>query len=63
MGAWTFMHERLQGLVGPQRTLRYVGRPRSASSATGSLKRHEAEQQAVVREALESLLTLPKGRA
>ena len=63
MGAWTFMHERLHDLLGPERTLRYVGRPRSASSATGSLKRHEAEQQAVVREALASLLTLPQGRA
>jgi 2-oxoglutarate dehydrogenase E1 component len=63
MGAWAFMQDRLHDMLGPQRTLRYVGRPRSASSATGSLRRHEAEQQAVVREALENLLVLPEGRA
>jgi 2-oxoglutarate dehydrogenase complex dehydrogenase (E1) component-like enzyme len=35
-----------------RRELRYVGRPDSASPATGSLKRHQEEQAEVVREAL-----------
>ncbi len=63
MGAWAFMQDRLHGHLGSERTLRYVGRPRAASCATGSFRRHEAEQQALVREALEGLLVLPEGRA
>ena len=51
MGAWSFMEDRLRGRVAP-RTLRYAGRPRNASPATGSHKRHLAEQAALVREAL-----------
>jgi len=35
-----------------RRVLRYVGRRRSASPATGSSRRHLAEQEAVVREAV-----------
>ena len=46
MGAWPFLHERL-----PQGT-RYVGRPISASPATGSHRRHEEQQKALVAEAL-----------
>ena len=34
------------------RALRYVGRARAASPATGSHKRHVAEQEAIVEEAL-----------
>jgi 2-oxoglutarate dehydrogenase E1 component len=65
MGAWAFIQDRLPELLGSERKLRYVGRPRSASSATGSLKRHQAEQDMLVREALESrsLLALPEGGA
>jgi 2-oxoglutarate dehydrogenase complex dehydrogenase (E1) component-like enzyme len=41
-GAWTFLIEAIQeALAG--RTIRYVGRPPSASPATGSLKRHLKE--------------------
>ena len=52
MGAFNFVEERLRGCLGPDRTLRYVGLPRSSSTATGSLKRHLAEQEAVLREAI-----------
>ncbi len=52
MGAWTFLEERLSADLRPGQTLRYVGRPRSSSPATGSHKRHAAEQDALVREVL-----------
>ena len=45
MGAWRFIEENLQ------RPVRYIGRPESASPATGSLKRHQQEQAAIVEEA------------
>jgi 2-oxoglutarate dehydrogenase complex dehydrogenase (E1) component-like enzyme len=34
------------------RTLSYVGRPASAATATGSLRVHNAEQEALVRAAV-----------
>ena len=46
MGAWPFLHERL-----PEGT-RYIGRPKSASPATGSHHRHEDQQKALIDEAL-----------
>ena len=52
MGAWPFLHDRLAALLGPNQTLRYVGRPISASPATGSHHRHEEQQKALVEEAL-----------
>ena len=53
MGAWRFMAEQLQPLLdGSHRTLRYVGRPESASPAAGSLKRHNEEQAAIAAEAI-----------
>jgi 2-oxoglutarate dehydrogenase E1 component len=52
MGAWPFLHERLAALAGT-RTLRYAGRPVSASPATGSHHRHEEQQQALVKAAIE----------
>jgi 2-oxoglutarate dehydrogenase E1 component len=52
VGAWPFLHERLAALTG-NRTLRYIGRPISASPATGSHHRHEEQQQSLVRAAVE----------
>jgi len=48
MGAWTFLSERLyeHGI-----DVTYAGRARSASPATGSYKRHAAEQEHLVRRA------------
>jgi 2-oxoglutarate dehydrogenase E1 component len=53
MGAWTFVRERLQDLLRPGLRLRYAGRRESASPATGSLRVHRAEQQAVLDAALQ----------
>jgi len=49
MGPWRFLEERIQPLLEPSgRRLRYIGRPESASPATGSGKRHQQEQAAIV---------------
>ncbi len=55
MGAWRFVRERfLDGDVAAQRgrVPRYVGRAESAAPATGQLRVHLAEQEALVAEAL-----------
>ena len=52
MGAWAFLDQRLQAKLAPGQKLRYVGRPPSPSPATGSNKRHVAEQQSLTRHAL-----------
>jgi 2-oxoglutarate dehydrogenase E1 component len=53
MGPWRFMREAIQPLLdGGGRTILYVGRPESASPATGSGKRHQEEQAAVINDAL-----------
>ena len=53
MGPWRFMQEQLQPvLASTGRELRYVGRPESASPATGSGRRHQEEQAAITEEAM-----------
>jgi multifunctional 2-oxoglutarate metabolism enzyme len=52
MGAWPFLHERLQSLVKDGQKLQYVGRPVAAAPATGSHHRHEDQQKALVSRAL-----------
>jgi 2-oxoglutarate dehydrogenase E1 component len=53
MGPWRFMREYLQPLVDDsRREVRYVGRPESASTASGSGKRHQQEQAEIVNDAL-----------
>ncbi len=55
MGAWRFIREQLQPLLDATgREVRYVGRPESASPATGSGKRHQQEQAEIVNDALTS---------
>lgn len=54
-GGWTFMREQLARCL-PDVRLRYVGRPAAASPATGSHKRHQHEQQAIVENAFSSEL-------
>ncbi|HJQ97066.1 MAG TPA: multifunctional oxoglutarate decarboxylase/oxoglutarate dehydrogenase thiamine pyrophosphate-binding subunit/dihydrolipoyllysine-residue succinyltransferase subunit, partial [Candidatus Polarisedimenticolaceae bacterium] len=58
MGAWTFVQERFARLR-PEMPLRYAGRPSGASTATGSHKRHLAEQEALVRDALQPARPAP----
>jgi 2-oxoglutarate dehydrogenase E1 component len=43
MGAWTYLLRVFRDLQ-----LKYIGRPESASPATGSHKQHEKEQQAII---------------
>ena len=63
MGAWFFTRERVEevleniGAANPR--ISYVGRPESASPASGSFRRHVIEQEKLVDEAL----TLPPKRA
>ncbi len=45
MGAWTFVRERIQDLIGPSHKLGYAGRVKAASPAVGSRRLH-LEQQA-----------------
>jgi len=53
MGPWHFIHDQIEPLlVDSRRELRYVGRPESASPATGSGKRHQQEQAEIVNDAL-----------
>jgi 2-oxoglutarate dehydrogenase E1 component len=56
MGAWSFIGPRvelvLKKLEVRARRVRYVGRPESASTATGSARIHAAEQAALVDKAL-----------
>ncbi|HXU35766.1 MAG TPA: multifunctional oxoglutarate decarboxylase/oxoglutarate dehydrogenase thiamine pyrophosphate-binding subunit/dihydrolipoyllysine-residue succinyltransferase subunit [Blastocatellia bacterium] len=52
MGGWSFMHPRLLNLLSGKQTLRYIGRPASASPATGSHTIHQMEQQRLVKAAL-----------
>ena len=51
MGGWTFVEPRLKEIKG-NLELRYVGRPASASPATGSYAIHNLEQERVVNDAL-----------
>jgi 2-oxoglutarate dehydrogenase E1 component len=52
MGAWEFLDRRLAELLPDGVALTYVGRPTSASPATGSNQRHVRQQERLVREAL-----------
>ena len=48
MGPWSFV---LQRFVDLGRPIEFAGRPESASPASGSYRRHQAEQAYVVRRA------------
>jgi multifunctional 2-oxoglutarate metabolism enzyme len=52
MGAWPFLSERLQTVLGPNQKLSYVGRPLAAAPATGSHHRHEDQQKALFERAI-----------
>ncbi|NUN70558.1 MAG: multifunctional oxoglutarate decarboxylase/oxoglutarate dehydrogenase thiamine pyrophosphate-binding subunit/dihydrolipoyllysine-residue succinyltransferase subunit [Bacteroidetes bacterium] len=52
MGAWHFLSDRLREDVLPSQKVRFAGRPASASTATGSLKRHQMEQEILLKDAL-----------
>lgn len=52
MGAWPFLHEHLESVLGANQKLTYVGRPKAAAPATGSHHRHEDQQKALVEKAI-----------
>ncbi|HEY8548700.1 MAG TPA: 2-oxoglutarate dehydrogenase E1 component [Vicinamibacterales bacterium] len=51
MGAWTFMREQLETLVGGRVPVSYIGRPRSASPSEGSSALHAIHQRMIVDQA------------
>lgn len=51
MGAWTFMQPELERLINGRWPLRYIGRPRRASPAEGSMAWHKRNQQAITEHA------------
>jgi 2-oxoglutarate dehydrogenase E1 component len=51
-GAWYQIRHKLVDALAPGQSLRYVGRPRSAAPACGSYALHQAQQQALVGDAL-----------
>ncbi|MBK5097902.1 MAG: 2-oxoglutarate dehydrogenase E1 component [Gemmatimonadetes bacterium] len=51
MGAWGFVRPLLERLAGSDLTIRYIGRPESASPAGGLAATHAREQQAIIEEA------------
>jgi len=53
MGAWSFVAPRLRAVIDPSIPLGYVGRGESASPAEGLHSLHVAEQQRIVREAVQ----------
>ncbi len=52
MGAWTFVRDRLEEIVGDKHRVDYAGRPEAASPAAGSPRIHRAQLQAFLDEAL-----------
>jgi 2-oxoglutarate dehydrogenase E1 component len=55
MGPWSFVRERIQDLLGAERTLAYAGRRESASPATGSARLHREQQAELVAAAFNGL--------
>jgi 2-oxoglutarate dehydrogenase E1 component len=52
MGAWTFVAPRFMDLLEDGQKLNYAGRQASASPAAGQKKVHEAEQEALIEDAM-----------
>jgi len=52
-GAWTFMHQRIPGMLPDSTVWSYYGREESASPATGSYKLHQIEENELVSHALD----------
>ena len=61
-GAWYQIRHRLQELLGGRRQVLYAGRAPAAAPATGIMKIHEAEQQALIDAALRATATEDSAR-
>jgi 2-oxoglutarate dehydrogenase complex dehydrogenase (E1) component-like enzyme len=55
MGAWTFVRERIPGVLRDTAKLAYAGRPASASPAVGSMRIHKLEQAALLQAAFQGM--------
>ncbi len=53
MGAWTYIYPLLQSSIQQGQHLKFVGRERSASPATGSHSRHESEHANLLKQVFE----------
>jgi 2-oxoglutarate dehydrogenase E1 component len=62
MGAWAFVRGHIQPMLGTSRAIGYAGRPRSASPAPGSPKRHQKEQADVIEDAFAPPTVALRGR-
>ena len=51
MGAWAFVRDRLQAIIGDKRHLEVAGRPEAASPAVGSPRIHHAQLAQLIDEA------------
>ncbi len=51
-GSWQFIRYRLMDLLRAEQSLRFAGRPASASPAVGYLKKHTAQQRQLVEDGL-----------
>jgi 2-oxoglutarate dehydrogenase E1 component len=54
MGAWRFARPQIRQQLNENQQLRYVGRRAAASPATGQKKIHEAEQELLIKQAMEN---------
>ncbi len=55
MGVWNFAFEKLSELVPAGLKIKYIGRPESASTATGSYSQHLREQAEIIGEAIRAI--------
>ena len=55
MGAWSFVRERIEGVLLPFERFTYAGRSAAASTATGSMRIHRQQQASLVDKAFEGL--------
>ena len=53
MGGWTFVYPRITAELQEGQVLSYAGRQASASPAAGQMKIHQAEQDRLIRKAME----------
>ena len=51
MGAWTFVRDRLQSIIGDKTPLHCAARPEAASPAVGSPRIHRAQLKTLLDEA------------
>jgi 2-oxoglutarate dehydrogenase E1 component len=62
MGAWEYLRPLLEKMIEGRWPLTYIGRPRNASPAEGSLARHSRNQEALVHQAFEPGTKIDEGK-